>query len=123
MNKGNVSLCDSCIYEESNCPMNPPGCTSSCIGFKKKSTLQGWSDVITEFAKQTDEDRERWQVVIGEPSQTIQVEENTYGFWRVNGGVCVIEIDKRGPNPATQRFYSEEFIGKLVETHDEVFKR
>jgi hypothetical protein len=102
--------------------MNPPGCTSSCIGFEKKpeerNTLQGWNKVITESHKRAKDSRKRWQKQIGAPSDVIQIDEFTYGFWQVKDGVYVIRIDKQGPNPGGAQFFSSKFIDKLVRTQN-----
>lgn len=67
-----------------------------------------------DWQKLAEEDREEWRKIISEPVMTIQIEDYTYGFWQIPSGVCVIRIDKQGPNPATQQVFNYEFIDKLV---------
>jgi len=97
------------------------------IGKKKeeKNTLAGWSKIIADSAKQAQEEKVKWQKEIGEPNQIIEIVDYKHddkmiihklGFWKIEEGVLVIQINKRGPDPATQQIFTMEFIDKLVKT-------
>jgi len=83
---------------------------------KEENLLADWSNVIKESANQYDEQRKKWQMEMGEPDQILTMTEYKFGFWKCKDGVLVVQIDKRGPNPATQLFYSVEFIETLNKT-------
>ena len=96
---------------------------AAITGREKESSLSGCLEAIDKMAEDTERKRAEWQKQIGEPQRTIKITEDavgpvvaTFGFWKVPDGVCVYQIDKRGPNPGTEQFFSTTFISLLNKT-------
>ena len=79
-------------------------------------TLSEWCAAIRESTRQADNERKEWQERIGDPKCVYEIGDYVFGFWEMKDAVLVANIDKRGPNPATQRVFTMGYIENLVKT-------